>query len=112
MQQKRKKEGRKEMFYLTTHSTHFIYGYMVSTVGYGCICNKKEKKKKKEKKIGYIYKINPHATPQCPVFTEAEALSAIPVLLILTFNCLWILVISQTKHVRKKRDQSSLAHDD
>ena len=21
------KEGRKEMFYLTTHSTHFIYGY-------------------------------------------------------------------------------------
>ena len=22
-------EGRKEMFYLTTHSTHFIYGYMV-----------------------------------------------------------------------------------
>ena len=25
-----KKEGRKEMFYLTTHSTHFIYGYMAS----------------------------------------------------------------------------------
>ena len=24
------REGRKEMFYLTTHSTHFIYGYMVS----------------------------------------------------------------------------------
>ena len=22
------KEGRKEMFYLTTHSTHFLYGYM------------------------------------------------------------------------------------
>ena len=22
------KEGRKEMFYLTTHSTHFIYGYI------------------------------------------------------------------------------------
>ena len=32
-------EGRKEMFYLTTHSTHFIYGYMASdiwlrTIGY------------------------------------------------------------------------------
>ena len=27
---KRKKEGRKEMFYLTMHSTHFIYGYMAS----------------------------------------------------------------------------------
>ena len=24
--------GRKEMFYLTTHSTHFIYGYMVSDI--------------------------------------------------------------------------------
>ena len=23
-------EGRKEMFYLTTHSTHFIYSYMAS----------------------------------------------------------------------------------
>ena len=25
-----RKKGRKEMFYLTTHSTHFIYGYMAS----------------------------------------------------------------------------------
>ena len=26
----RKKEGRKEMFYLSMYSTHFIYGYMAS----------------------------------------------------------------------------------
>ena len=26
------KEGMKEMFYLTTHSTHFIYGYMASDI--------------------------------------------------------------------------------
>ena len=26
------KEVRKEMFYLTTHSTHFIYGYMASDI--------------------------------------------------------------------------------
>ena len=25
-------EGRKEMFYLTTHSTHFVYGYMASDI--------------------------------------------------------------------------------
>ena len=25
-------EGRKEMFYLTTHSTHFIYSYMASNM--------------------------------------------------------------------------------
>ena len=27
-----RQEGRKEMFYLMTHSTHFIYGYMTSDV--------------------------------------------------------------------------------
>ena len=27
-----RKKGRKEMFYLTTHSTHFINGYMVSDI--------------------------------------------------------------------------------
>ena len=27
-----KHEGRKEIFYLTTHSTHFIYGYMASDI--------------------------------------------------------------------------------
>ena len=26
------KAGRKEIFYLTTHSTHFIYGYMASDI--------------------------------------------------------------------------------
>ena len=25
-------KGRKEMFYLTTHSTHFIYGYLASDI--------------------------------------------------------------------------------
>ena len=25
-------KGRKEMFYLTTQSTHFIYGYMASYI--------------------------------------------------------------------------------
>ena len=27
-------EGRKEIFYLTTHSTHFIYGYIASDIWY------------------------------------------------------------------------------
>ena len=26
------RKGRKEMFYLTKHSTHFIYGYMASDI--------------------------------------------------------------------------------
>ena len=29
---KRDRRGSKEMFYLTTHSTHFIYGYMASDI--------------------------------------------------------------------------------
>ena len=29
---KPKMSRRKEMFYLTTHSTHFIYGYMASDI--------------------------------------------------------------------------------
>ena len=29
-----KKKKKKEMFYLTTHSTHFIYGYMASDIWY------------------------------------------------------------------------------
>ena len=29
---KKREEGRKEMFYLTTHSTHFTYGYMASDI--------------------------------------------------------------------------------
>ena len=28
----KQKEGRKEMFYLTTPSTHFLYGYMASDI--------------------------------------------------------------------------------
>ena len=26
------KEGKKELFYLTMHSTHFMYGYMASDI--------------------------------------------------------------------------------
>ena len=32
MNKKEKQEGRKEMFYLMMHSTHFIYGYMASDI--------------------------------------------------------------------------------
>ena len=28
----REREREREMFYLTTHSTHFIYGYMASDI--------------------------------------------------------------------------------
>ena len=31
-QQTQEREREREMFYLMTHSTHFIYGYMVSDI--------------------------------------------------------------------------------
>ena len=30
--ERQKERGKKEMFYLMTHSTHFIYGYMASDI--------------------------------------------------------------------------------
>ena len=39
--------GRKEMFYLTTHSTHFIYGYMAS------LTQEMGKKRKKKRETGF-----------------------------------------------------------
>ena len=45
------REGRKEMFYLTTHSTYFIYGYMASNIWLRTTDTRDEKKRKtKEKK--------------------------------------------------------------
>ena len=32
MRLERERESEREMFYLTTHSTHFIYGYMASDI--------------------------------------------------------------------------------
>ena len=43
------REGRKEMFYLTTHSTHFIYGYMASNIWLGPLTQEMEKRKEKKK---------------------------------------------------------------
>ena len=39
-----RKEGRKEMFYLTPHSTHFIYGYMASDIWLRTILIVRERK--------------------------------------------------------------------
>ena len=45
------REGRKEMIYLTTHSTYFLYGYMASNIWLRTTDTRDEKKRKiKEKK--------------------------------------------------------------
>ena len=48
------KEREREMFYLTTHSTHFIYGYMASDIWY----------------IGYSYRLTARVILYAPSHRE------------------------------------------
>ena len=48
-------EGRKEMFYLTTHSTHFIYGYMASDIWLRIILI--VRKETRYRHIGYSFRL-------------------------------------------------------
>ena len=48
-------KGRKEMFYLTTHSTHFIYGYMASDIGLRTILIVREETRCRH--IGYSFRL-------------------------------------------------------
>ena len=47
--------GRKEMFYLTTHSTHFIYGYIASNIWLRSILI--VRKKTRCRHIGYSFRL-------------------------------------------------------
>ena len=49
------KERKKEMFYLTTHSTHFIYGYMASDIWLRTILI--VRKETRCRHIGYSYRL-------------------------------------------------------
>ena len=48
-------QGRKEMFYLTTHSTHFIYGYMDSDIWLRTILIMR--KETRCRHIGYTFRL-------------------------------------------------------
>ena len=47
--------GRKEMFYLTTHSTHFIYGYTASDIWFRTILI--VRKETRCRHIGYSFRL-------------------------------------------------------
>ena len=68
-------EGRKEMFYLTTHSTHCIYGYMASDILW-LRTNQIARKETRCRHMGYSFRIaarvilyasshRPDVTPLC-----------------------------------------------
>ena len=49
------KERRKEMFYLTMHSTHFIYGYMASHIWYRTTQIAREETRRRH--MGYSFRL-------------------------------------------------------
>ena len=51
----REREREREMFYLTTHSTHFIYGYMASDIWLRTILI--VRKETRCRHIGYSYRL-------------------------------------------------------
>ena len=51
----RERERKREMFYLTTHSTHFIYGYMASDIWLRTILI--VRKETRCRHIGYSYRL-------------------------------------------------------
>ena len=52
---KNQREREREMFYLTTHSTHFIYGYMASDIWLRTILI--VRKETRRRHIGYSYRL-------------------------------------------------------
>ena len=54
-QREREREREREMFYLTTHSTHFIYGYMASDIWLRTILI--VRKETRCRHIGYSYRL-------------------------------------------------------
>ena len=52
---KKKREREREMFYLTTHSTHFIYGYIASDIWLRTILI--VRKETRCRHIGYSYRL-------------------------------------------------------
>ena len=60
----REREGEREMFYLTTHSTHFIYGYMASDIWLRTILI--VRKETRCRHIGYSYRLAARALLYAP----------------------------------------------
>ena len=59
-----KREREREMFYLTTHSTHFIYGYMASDIWLRTILI--VRKETRCRPIGYSYRLTPRVLLYAP----------------------------------------------
>ena len=65
------KEGRKEMFYLTTHYTHFIYGYMSLDIWLRTILI--VRKKTRCRHIGYSFRITARVLLYAPSHRHTTA---------------------------------------
>ena len=64
----RSREREREMFYLTTHSTHFIYGYMASDIWLRTILI--VRKETRCRHIGYSYRLTARVLLYAPSHIE------------------------------------------
>ena len=62
-------EGRKEMFYLTTHSTHFIYGYVASDIWFTNHSDS-EKENPLPPHIGYSFRLAARVLLYAPSYRQ------------------------------------------
>ena len=65
---KQKREREREMFYLTTHSTHFIYGYKASDIWLSIILI--VRKETRCRHIGYSYRLTAKVLLYAPSHTQ------------------------------------------
>ena len=63
-----KGEREREMFYLTTHSTHFIYGYMASDIWLRTILI--VRKETRCRHIGYSYRLTARVLLYAPSHSQ------------------------------------------
>ena len=63
-----KREREREMFYLTTHSTHFIYGYMASDIWLRTILI--VRKETRCRHIGYSYRLTARVLLYAPSHSQ------------------------------------------
>ena len=83
---------RKEMFYLTTHSTHCIYGYMASDIWLRTILI--ERKETRCRHIGYYYRLTAWVILYAPSYRQDS-----------TYHGLWYTSrgsLAGTKNIEKR----------
>ena len=89
-------EGEREMFYLTTHSTHFIYGYMASDIRLRTILI--VRKETRCRHIGYSYRLTARVLLYPPSHRQDNTYHG------LCYTSRWALVMRDNERARIREE--------